>query len=229
MRKKCSKCKEEKNIDCFSKQQYQCKSCKREYYFSNKEKIKDKSNQRYYSNQLDILNKQKLHYQQNKEKRIIYQRNYELENVEKVREYNKKHYLENKEKYKKTSKEWIKNKYRIDEDFRIETKLKLQIIKYLNQHQNLTKIPKLLGYNIQEFIKKVGSPNKGYDIDHKVPLSWFKKGTPIDIIWDLRNLHIIPSKENRSKGNRFSHEIDKKYKKIIILHLKDDKKNKINH
>ena len=35
----CSKCKEDKNLECISKNQKQCKAYKKEFYIKNKEKI----------------------------------------------------------------------------------------------------------------------------------------------------------------------------------------------
>jgi hypothetical protein len=220
----CTKCKKNKPLKEFSKNQKQCKICKNSFYKDNKEYIKSKSKQYYIDNKDPISESRKLYYQQNKESRNLYQRGYGIVNKGKILEYKRKYYFKNKKKIKSYVNEWTKNKYKNDEKFRINTKLNLQIIKYLHQHQNITKLPLILGYNVEEFIERIGTPKKGFDIDHKVPLSWFKETTPIHIIWDLRNLQIITKKENRSKGNKFNHPIEESYKKIILEHLKEDKK-----
>jgi hypothetical protein len=223
----CSKCKEDKNLECFSKNQKQCKACKKEFYIKNKEKIVVKSKKTYANNKSIVLEKQKEYYKNNKIERKLYQKNYEILNKDKIQKYNEEYYQKNKEKIKKSSTEWIKEKYKNNQEFRIQTKLHLQIVKYLHQHQNINKIPQILGYEIKDFINKIGSPKKGYDIDHKIPLSWFENFTPINIIWDLRNLHIIKSQENKKKGNRFAHPITEEYKNSIKQYIKTKYQSKL--
>jgi hypothetical protein len=225
--KKCTICNILKNDEDFAKNQNQCKQCKREYYQKDKERIKLKTKNRYENNKSLILDNQKQYYQENKENRIKYQKQYSLENKDKVQQHSKQYYQENKEKIKYRVKKWIKNKYQNDEEFRLQTKLNLQIIKYLRQNQNINKLPSILGYNVNDFIKKVGSPKKNEDIDHKIPISWFKKETPISIIWNLENLQIINSSINRSKSNHHSHSTTENYKETIKEYIKDEYKNKL--
>jgi hypothetical protein len=225
--KKCTKCQIEKNIDLFSKNQKQCKECVKQYYQKDKEKIKLKTKNRYENNKSLILDNQRQYYQENKENRINYQKQYSLENKDKIQQNNKIYYQENKDKIKYRAKEWIKNKYKNNEEFRIQTKLNLQIIKYLRQSQNITKLPSILGYNVNDFIKKVGSPKNNEDIDHKVPISWFEKETPISIIWSLENLQILESTINKSKSNHYTHSISDEYKQSILKYIKTKYKNKL--
>lgn len=223
----CTKCQIDKTLEYFSKNQKHCKVCRKEFYLNNKEKVLTKQKSYYSENKDIVLKKAKEYYQGNREERKLYQKKYESLNKEKILEYNREYYQKNKEKIIKNSIEWIKEKYKNNKEFRVQTKLHLQIIKYLNQHQNLNKIPLLLGYQIEDFIDKIGSPKKGYDIDHKIPLSWFEKSTPISIIWDLRNLHIIKSQENRKKGNRFAHPITEEYKNSIKQYIKTKYQSKL--
>jgi Zn ribbon nucleic-acid-binding protein len=225
--KQCNKCQTEKNIGLFSKNQIHCKECKKQYYQNDKERIKIKTKNRYENNKYLILDNQKQYYQENKENRIKYQKQYNLENKEIKQQNSKQYYQENKEKIKYRVKEWIKNKYKNNEEFRIQTKLNLQIIKYLRQSQNITKLPSILGYNVNDFIKKVGSPKNNEDIDHKVPISWFKKETPISVIWSLENLQIIESTINRKKNNHYSHPISENYKQLILKYIKEKYQYKI--
>jgi len=219
----CYNCKEDKPTNLFSKNQKSCKSCKREWYLENKEDLQKRSKVKYYENREEILKEMKEYYLRVKDTDGFKEKNQQRqkEYYKKNPHIQKKYYQKNKVKIKDYTKEWIKNKYKIDKEFRIETKLKLQIVKYLKQHQNLKKIPKVLGYDIKEFINEVGSPKKGYDIDHKIPLSWFKEGTPISVMWDLRNLHIITSKENRVKSNKWCHPIVEEYRMEIKDSIKD--------
>jgi hypothetical protein len=219
---KCTTCGDDKLIIYFSKNQKQCKECKKQYYQNNKEKIKESSGLKYLNNKEKLLLLQKQYYQSNKEKRNNYQKIYSQNiHTDVKKQKNKEYYLKNKEKIKYRSKEWFKKKYKEDETFRLKIKLHLQIIKYLHQHQNIKKLPEMLKYNISDFIKKIGSPKSNEDIDHKIPLSWFKEGTPIHVIWHLDNLQLLDKKENRSKSNHFSHPVSNSYKKIIKEYIKD--------
>jgi|TARA_B110000902_G_scaffold229194_1_gene269834 hypothetical protein len=219
----CQKCKEDKPTNLFSKNQKSCKSCKKEYYLENREEIRKKQKLIFSENKEDYLIRMKEYYlrikdtdgfKEKQQKRSIEDR---IKNPNRQKEY----YYKNKEKIKENVKKWTKNKYRTDREYRLKTKLNLQIVKYLNEHQNLKKISKVLGYDIKEFINEIGSPKKGYDIDHKIPLSWFKEGTPISVMWDLRNLHIITSKENRVKSNKWCHPIVEEYRVEIKDSIKD--------
>lgn len=217
----CFRCKKDKPLNLFSKQQRDCKECKKIQYQLNKENIKLKQKEYYENNKEIISKKSKVLYENNPQLYSNRVKKYVENNPQKIKESNKKYYQKNKAKIKETTKEWIKKKYASDKEFRIQTKLNLQIIKYLRQHQNVNKLPKLLGYSVKDFINEIGSPKKGYDIEHKIPKSWFKEGTPISVIWDLRNLQILLSKENKSKGNRYYHPIKEDYRKEIKGFIKE--------
>ena len=94
--KKCSKCKEEKSLDCFdlSKNggygvQSYCKDCmrifKKKYYSKNKEKINKHSREYHLKNKEKINKYDREYYSKNKEKIAERQREYKLKNREKVR------------------------------------------------------------------------------------------------------------------------------------------------
>ena len=80
-----------------------------------------------------------------------------------------------------------------------------------------------LGYSFEDLILSLGRlPIKGEeDIDHKVPISWFKEGTEMYIVFDLSNLQNLCSKKNRQKGNRFSHPISEEYFNKIKPFIKE--------
>ena len=46
----------------------------------------------------------------------------------------------------------------------------------------------LLGYTVEDFIQVCGQGQGDQQIDHKIPVTWFKEGAPIDVIWHLQNL-----------------------------------------
>lgn len=225
--KECTQCKKKKKLKYFSKNQVQCKSCKKDYYQKNKVKIIKKCKV-YYSDNKDILSiKSREYYLKNKQKRIKYQKEYELKNDIKIKQNKKEYYQKNKVKIKKYVNEWSKNKYKNDIEFRIKARIKAQITHYLREQTNEKKISPILGYTIDEFYLQVGFPKENEEIDHKVPISWFKDKTPIKLIWDLRNLHIISIQENRSKCNYYSHPINIDYKQLVSNYIKEKYISKI--
>ena len=77
-----------------------------------------------------------------------------------------------------------------------------------------------LGYTPQELYDVVGPKIDGCDLDHKVPISWFKKGTPVNIVNSLNNLQWISSKYNRAKQNFWFDNINIEYYEMIKPYLK---------
>ena len=63
-----------------------------------------------------------------------------------------------------------------------------------------------LGYSADELYNHLNSLGckENDQIDHKIPLSWFKLKTPAYIVCDFRNLQPLSAKENQSKGNRYA-------------------------
>tara|TARA_R110002153_G_scaffold167612_1_gene320291 strand:+ start:15 stop:593 length:579 start_codon:yes stop_codon:yes gene_type:complete len=61
-----------------------------------------------------------------------------------------------------------------------------------------------------------------YDIDHKVPKSWFLISTPKYLINHLDNLHVIDRKYNRSKLNRWSDPVQSEYLDKIRPYVKKE-------
>lgn len=64
-------------------------------------------------------------------------------------------------------------------------------------------------------------------IDHKIPLSWFKIKTPINIVNHLSNLHPLLASDNISKLNRFNHSVDAEYWDVCKEFIKDEYLDKI--
>ena len=132
--KVCSKCKQEKPFEGFSKERArkdglrsQCKDCVKQYREQNKESIKERNKQYYEQNKESISEYQKQYYEQNKEsirernkqhyeqnKESIRERNkqYREQNKESIRERNKQHREQNKESIKQY---YEQNKERIKE------------------------------------------------------------------------------------------------------------------
>ena len=86
----------------------------------------------------------------------------------------------------------------------------------------------LVGYTVDQLIKRLKKTlPKGYiwqdyldgklHIDHKIPISVFNFETPENIdfkkCWALKNLQLLPVKENLSKHNK----IDKHFQPSLLL------------
>lgn len=73
-------------------------------------------------------------------------------------------------------------------------------IKRLN-HSKLSNVYVVLGYTKEDFKTKFPYIPTGYDIDHCIPLSWFKESTPISISCSLHNLQLLEHSINIKKNN----------------------------
>ena len=195
--------------------QYKNKICK----FCYKEFIPNRNNQQY------CINCGKLYYKL-----------YRLKNPEKVKLSRKTYYYKNSKKenmrvkiWKNKNKDKIReqnriyaryyyNKNRIKSSYRINNNMRKNIAISLNGTKNGRSWEKLVGYTIKDLIihlenqfdKKMNWDNYGsyWEIDHKIPQSWFRFLTSQDKgfkeCWALNNLQPLEKKENNKKNNRYS-------------------------
>jgi hypothetical protein len=192
--KKCTKCKVKKPLTEFSKNKQQtdglscwCREC--------------------------VSLKGKQWYAQNKEKHLKYAREYNKtwvqENREHIKEYGYEYRKNNKEKIRETEKIYREENKHVG---RWRDILKSTLKRF---HRNKTANTKtLLGYSatqLKEHLDKQGMDWNNDHIDHIIPLSWFKKDTPIHIVNDLRNLQPLSAKENLKKSNTFGEVDDLSY------------------
>lgn len=99
----------------------------------------------------------------------------------------------------------------------------------LNQSKN-NQTESLLGYSpqqLKEHLDKQGIDWNNDHIDHKIPITWFKKSTPPHIVNDLRNLQPLNATNNIQKSNKFCHTICKEYYNIILDYIKEDFKENL--
>jgi hypothetical protein len=170
--KQCSKCKQFKDLNCFSKDKHkrsgyvsQCKECKNSYDKEYKNKNRAEINR----------------------KRVDYYYN----NLEYVRDY----YVSNKEKINKQAKEYYKNNthiFRARDAKRRALQLKATP-KWLSKEQ-IAQIK--IEYALAEWCTKV--TNEKYEVDHIVPLQG-KNVSGLHVPW---NLQVITKVDNRKKANK---------------------------
>lgn len=220
--KKCNKCGEIKHLSDFNKNKnkidgyhHWCRNCvsinNKKLYINNIDVIKHKTSKYYYENKENILLKNKL------------KPSYSITHPDYYKEYR----LKNKDTYKKYIKDYKKKRRNKDNIFRTIENIRSHVSKYLKNNKGNIKTEKLLGYTYDTFIKTIGIVPKGYHLDHKVPISWFKNNTPINIIWHLDNLQIVTEKYNKQKLNLHSDKISTEYRNTIKEWIQDDRLNQI--
>ena len=168
------------------------------------------------------------------------------------KELDKQHFIKNKEKLTKTNTEWSKNnrekRRELDKLWRNNNKEKIQNInkKYRtnNPHykiRNLWHNLKKKNFNIEDkqdeyfniiknHIESQFTSNMTWsniEIDHKIPVTWFKIETPSAIINDLDNLHPLLIEDNRNKLNKYNSPITQQYYNKIVKYIKPTYKEQI--
>ena len=221
--KLCKRCNTQKHLSEFSKcsshrdgLQWECKECNKKYRISNKKRITLQTSQR-------------------KEEQKKYNKNYYLENkesyIESRKEYNKIYYKKTKEKQLQYQKEYKIKRYHSDVEYKWKVRIKAifgRFKNYSNYKLEEGKTEEYLGYSYKDFIK-LFRHFEDYDIDHKVPLSWFKPNTPASICCSLSNLQPLKRDLNKTKSNRFCHPISKEYYLQILKYIKEEYKNKLEY
>lgn len=127
-------------------------------------------------------------------------------NVEKRKEDSKKWYQENKQKHKENVMSYNKLKYHTDPYYRILKDYYHLLYEY-NKKCELTKSEntfKMIGTNSEEIKQYFKSSIDIYfeqniktTLQNIIPAKFFVKNTPIDIVYGLLNLNIVPRNRNQ--------------------------------
>lgn len=201
--KKCSTCKEEKDLSLFTKYKKsidgvhnQCRACRKKYNIKNKDKI-SKKNKEWREN--------------NPEKKKLLDKKYQEKNRDKLKEYNKIYYIENIEKFKIYNKEYCSahKEEAIERVRRYRETPKGKSSKKNYEHKRRTEKRKgdVSTNQLLELIEKSSEcywckeslSDKVTHIDHLVPLS---RGG----LHTISNLRVTCSKCNLKKGNKTPEE-----------------------
>lgn len=142
------------------------------------------------------------------------------------RESNKDYYItyykNNKDKWLQRTKSYSYRRYKSDPAYRVRRVLCSQIWSFLKGKTKKDTTSKLLGYTYNDFVIKLGTGKPSQEIDHKIPSTWFNEGTPVAIVWHLDNLQWIDSVNNRSKGNRYAHQVTEDYLQIALPYIREE-------
>lgn len=159
------------------------------------------------------------YYKYNKKEKVIKEIHIKkdkiIDKIKYHRDYNKKYFQLNKSKILLYKKEYREN----NKQYYIIRNIVNRLIRYKNV-KKIQNTENLLGYGVSDFKNQFPCISKGSHIDHKIPVSWFKPSTPVSIVNDLRNLHLLNAKTNQSKLNLYCDAIPREYFNIILTYLK---------
>jgi len=212
MEKRCSACKLTKNFREFNKSKstkdgyhFTCKLCRKTY----NEKVKDKKkeyNSKYWEEKKDILLIKNKNYRDSNKTKINKQRS-EYRSRDDV----KKHISEKNREYLPIRKAKIKEKRKVDFNFRLSEVLRSKIHKMLNgkktsyQHITGCDIDTLKKWLEFQFDSNMNWSNFGtyWQIDHVIPISIFdfEKERDKRVCFRWKNLQPLKKEENQSKSN----------------------------
>ncbi len=199
MRKKCTKCGEEKGLEAFSKDRvpqdglrHSCKSCNKKYYVEHKIAIGVASKRWRSENKEKRSQNAKIYYIKNKEKIDARNKQYGIDHAEELliyREGHKKEFAAQQRVYRSN------NRAKRNASHAKRRALKLNATP---SNANLDNINAFYA-QAQRLTKCLGTP---FHVDHIIPL--VKGGEHAEL-----NLQVIPAAENLSKGDKMPDEFYK--------------------
>ena len=188
---------------------YSYKEYWKRYYKKNKKKKKE-YNKDYYGKNKEILKeKQRKYGQEHREERREYAKKYRETHEEEIRR-------KQKVNRPKTNK-YEKDRRRKDLKFNLSRRMSSAIRRSLQDGKNGRHWESLVNYTLDDLIKRLKTTiPKGYKwqdcldgklhVDHKIPVSAFNFNCSghIDFrrCWSLKNLQLLPSRENHEKYNK---------------------------
>jgi hypothetical protein len=214
-KKKCSKCKEEKSLDCFYKDKQKkdghnshCKVCelssKKTYYKENKDKVKEYQKE----NKDKLKETRKLHKEKNKDK---------------LKDYSKKYYEKNKDKIKEKDSKYQKKRKDNDPLYKLTCNLRSSISVAIKKGKGFKygKSEELLGCTFDEvrehlenqFTEGMTWENHGlygWHIDHIKPCDVFDLSDESQQreCFHYTNLQPLWAKDNLEKSNKWEEPTD---------------------
>ncbi len=221
--KTCSKCKEEKSVEDFSKNkkspdglQYSCKACQKVY-----------DRELYQANRGEVLAKRKVYRKENREKISERSKDYYAANREKIAAQHKCYYQANREEtlernkaYRATHREEKaereRNRRANDPIFLWVSNTRTNLHRILNGKGNHAPTLELLGCTGEEWRAHLESTFKPgmtwenygqgegkWEIDHIAPVSSFDQENHLQrlICWNFKNTQALWSHENMAKGD----------------------------
>ena len=165
--KTCNKCKAQKSIEEFNKNQRRCKICLKEYRDSRKEKQAKYIREYYINNKESIKIKEKLRAEKNKERIKLYKSVWHKENKERIsikakinaikncdhiKEYKRVYYLSNKERVSKKIKEYKNKRKAKDPLYKLQCNIRNRVSRSLQGFKS-KRTEEIIGCTYIEFKK----------------------------------------------------------------------------
>jgi len=206
--KKCSKCKETKSVECFSKKKVskdglrsQCKSCDSVYdtkrYRGDREYHKIKNSKWYQENKDDPEFKKK-----NRSKSA----KWSIENPERKKDTGKQYYINNQDKFREYRKEHNKRIRQYNREYRKNNRGRCNALNSKRYLRKLNATPKWLTplHHYWLLLIYENCPI-GYEVDHIIPIQGKNlNGREVRGLHVPWNLQYLTKTENLRKKNRFN-------------------------
>jgi len=187
----------------------------RQWALRNKDKIKKWGQEYREKNHEEIGIKRKQEYRENREKYLEYVKQYQKDNREKRLEYKRKY--RKTDKSKKNIKEYYHNNLKTNLKYNLNRTMRITIGHSLKGSKAGRHWEELIGYSLSDLMKHLKRTLplnytwKDYldgklHVDHIIPISAyeFDKSENFQFIecWSLKNLRLLPAKENIIKGGK---------------------------
>lgn len=79
------------------------------------------------------------------------------------------------------------------------------------------------GFYPEQAIIKFRDRSPEFEYDHCIPTSWFKEGTPDNIVHSIHNLQLLHKKDNNKKSNRYcTIPLNMRYLQIVKGYIKEE-------
>ena len=192
---------------------------KKQYRENNFEKVKEYMKKYRKDNCEELSRASKIYRLKNFKKEKEYKRLYYIKNRERFRRYSMLRFENNREKIMEYRKRYMAEKRKINPKFNLNCKMSIIIRYSLKGNKNGKHWETLVNFTLKDLIKRLKQTMpKGYTwqdfmegklhIDHIVPISAFNftESKHIDFkrCWALKNLRLLPARENIIKSNKLS-------------------------
>jgi len=200
------------------------------YYKLNKEKIDLQNKNNYYINKEDRSKKAKEKYHSNSEYYLNLQKSYQEQvkndpdKLEKQRERFRKWHKENRNKNPHLH--LIRNQLKNIKELLGTKKTQPALLELGYTPDDFKKHIEIL-FKENMYWGNIGLGEGKWNIDHKIPVTWFKQKTPFYLVNNLMNLEPIWWVENNKKSNKYSTPICLEYFNLIKEYILEDKLNLI--
>ena len=243
MEKKCTKCGEVKSLDEFYNakkgkhgKQFRCKDCDKEYYKSNKEKIKEYNKKYKQDNKEKIKEYNKEYYKNNKEKLSDLQKIYCKNKKESISNNKKRYYIENKYYINKRTNKGFKQRMNTDIIFKLKHNIGCNIRTSLkkNGYNKKTKTYNILKCDYDFFMQWLnGLASNGHTygigelhLDHVIPISLAETEDEAILLSHYSNYQLLSADENLAKSNRYVNPVN--LARVLEHHPNPDKIREIH-